>query len=167
MQATDAAQQTRQRLQEAMLAHDHAAVMALFAPGAVLHSPILRAPFEGRGAVSDVLRAVIDGFDDFRYTAAMGDGDVQMVAFSATVDGEPIDGVDLLHIDADGLIDDVTVYIRPILGLSRVMASLGVPLARRTGPWQERAMRLLGAPLPALLKGGESLVPRLVQLRKP
>jgi hypothetical protein len=158
--------ETRERLQQAMLAGDHAGVVALYAPDIRLNSPLIKTPFEGRGAVADLTRAILDAFEDIHYTASMGSGEQQMVAFEARVRGERVQGVDMLRVGGDGLIQEITVYIRPLAAQARVAQALGVPLARLRGRWQAWVLGILGRPLPLMFGGLDVLAPRLTQLRK-
>jgi len=80
----------------------------------VLHSPILFKGFEGREMALIVLTNVIQVFEDFRYLDEVhGDGSV-VLRFAAKVDGKfEIEGIDYLTLDDDGLISDLTVFLRP------------------------------------------------------
>lgn len=161
----DLAVQARRRLRAAMEARDLEEVRALLAPGVVLYSPIIPRRFEGRQAVGDLIAAILDSFGDFHYTAEMAGAESQMLAFRAVVRGRAIDGVDLLRVDADGQIEEIVVFIRPMSGLAAVAAALGPRLARRRGRPHALLMRLLGPPLPLLLGVLNVLAPRLIPLR--
>jgi hypothetical protein len=80
----------------------------------VLHSPILFKGFEGREMALIVLTNVIQVFEDFRYLDEVhGDGSV-VLRFAAKVDGKfEIEGIDYLTLDDDGLVSDLTVFLRP------------------------------------------------------
>ena len=158
--------ETRERLQQAMLAGDHGAVVALYDADIRLNSPLIKAPFEGRGAVADLTRAILDVFEGITYTASMGTGEQQMVAFEARVRGERVQGIDMLRVGDDGLIREITVYVRPLAAQARVAQALGVPLARHRGRWHALLMRVLGRPLPLMFGGLDVLAPKLTQLRK-
>ena len=81
----------------------------------VLHSPILFKGFEGRDPAMFVLANVIEVFEDFRYLDEVhGDGTV-VLRFAAKVEGKfEIEGIDYLTLDADGLVTDLTVFLRPL-----------------------------------------------------
>jgi hypothetical protein len=143
---------------------DHATVVSLLAPDVVLRSPIIRTHFEGREAVAALLGAVIDQFQDSVYTGEGEIGELQVLNFTAHVRGLEINGMDAMRLNADGLVEHITVYIRPMVGLAAVMAVLGPPLAR--GPVRARVAKLLALPLVALLRAAERIVPRLVWLRR-
>ena len=80
----------------------------------VLHSPILFRGFEGRDTAMFVLANVIEVFEDFRYLDEVhGDGSV-VLRFAAKVDGKfEIEGIDYLTLDDQGLVTDLTVFMRP------------------------------------------------------
>jgi hypothetical protein len=80
----------------------------------VLHSPILFKGFEGREMAMIVLSNVIEVFEDFRYLDEVhGDGTV-VLRFAAKVDDKfEIEGIDYLTLDAEGLVTDLTVFLRP------------------------------------------------------
>ena len=124
----------RQRMRAAMEAHDHAALVSLLAPDVVLHSPIISTAFEGREAVSDLYAAIIERFRDYRYTRELeGDGE-QLLEMEGTLRGRRLQGMIALRVDDEGLIDDITILIRPLAGVIAFLVELGPPIARRRGP---------------------------------
>jgi hypothetical protein len=164
--ADDAGVIARQRLRAAMEARDHAAVVSLFAPGVVVYSPIIgRAAFRGRDSVADVYAAILEGFADFRYTREMEgwDGE-QLLGFEGTLRGTPLQGVDIIRVDDEGLIAEMTVMIRPLAGLIAFLVEIGPLIARRRGRRHALALRLVGPPLPLVARLVEWLSPRLVNL---
>ena|ERR1700704_2144885 len=92
----------------------------LFAQDAVLHSPIAHHPYHGKDSIAMIIRAVANTLNDFRFTTEMRgehDGD-RALMFDATVDGLQIQGCDFVHTRADGLIDTITVMLRPLKAVS-------------------------------------------------
>lgn len=92
----------------------------LFAEDAVLHSPIAHRPYHGRAMVAAIICAVANTLNDFRFDTEMrGEhaGDHALM-FNATVDGLEIQGCDFVHTRADGLIDTITVMLRPLKAVS-------------------------------------------------
>jgi hypothetical protein len=113
------------RFREAAEQHDISAAEELFAPGIVFHSPATFHPFIGRETVTQLLSIVADTFEDFRYTDQIEAGDVHGLIFRAAIDGREIEGIDLLRLDEDGLIEDFTVMLRPISGLLPFAQAIG------------------------------------------
>jgi hypothetical protein len=100
----------------AVEAHDFDAVSELFTDDIRMRSPIARRTYRGRAAVIDVLRAVSTVFEDFTYEheISSSSGDDHVLLFSARVGDFEIQGCDLLHYRDDGLIDQLTVMLRPL-----------------------------------------------------
>ena len=109
-------------------ARDVEAAFAAFTDDVVLHSPVTFKPFEGRDMVVHVLRTVIEVFQDFRYVAELRNGDLETLVFKARVGERAIDGIDLIRTREDGLIDDITVFVRPLSGLSALRDEMGARL---------------------------------------
>ena len=79
--------------------------------------PVAHTPFEGKEAVGGVLRAVSQTFEDFEYTDELQHGNTHALVFKARVGDKQLQGLDLLRLNEDGLIDDFTVMVRPASGL--------------------------------------------------
>jgi SnoaL-like domain len=99
--------------------------LATLADDVVFHSPVAFKPFEGREAVSGVLRLVLQTFEDFRYEGEVADETTTMLIFRTRVGDKEIQGLDLLHHDADGLIDEFTVMVRPLSGAIALAEAMG------------------------------------------
>ena len=110
---------------------DIEAMRELLSPDVVFHSPATFHPFVGREAVGALLEIVAGTFQDFRYTDELAaDDGCHALIFRAAIDGREIEGVDLLRYDADGLIADFTVMLRPLSGLVPFAQAVGEQLAR-------------------------------------
>ena len=91
----------------------------LFAEDAVLHSPIAHHPYHGKDSIAMIVSAVANTLNDFRFTTEMrGEHGDHALMFDATVDGLRIQGCDFVHTRADGLIDTITVMLRPLKAVS-------------------------------------------------
>ncbi len=104
---------------------DLGAVGELLAPGIVFHSPVTFHPFVGRETVTQLLALVAQTFEDFRYTDELETDGAHALVFRASVAGREIEGIDLLRFDADGLIADFTVLLRPLSGLAPFAEAMG------------------------------------------
>jgi hypothetical protein len=118
---------TRSTFREAVEARDVAALEATLAPGVEFRSPAVYKPYAGRDATVVILRAVMRVFEDFRYVreTASADGRDHVLVFEATVKGKQLEGVDVLHLDEDGLVDDLRVLVRPLSGLNGLVEAMG------------------------------------------
>jgi ketosteroid isomerase-like protein len=113
------------RFRAAVEAMDHAAAVATLAEDVVFHSPATFKPFEGRDATAFVLAGVMRVFTNFRYTDQLESGDgVHALVFRADVGDRQVEGIDLVRVNDDDLIDDFTVLVRPLSGLNALAARM-------------------------------------------
>jgi hypothetical protein len=105
------------RFRAAAETKDFSAIEELFAEDVVFRSPVVFKPYEGREAVALILGAVIQVFEDFRYTDQVETGDAAALAFSARVGDRDLDGIDFLHFGADDRIERMEVFVRPMSGV--------------------------------------------------
>lgn len=102
----------------AVEAKDVDAMMALMTDDVVLRSPVVFKPYVGREAVAQIVYGVCEVFEDFRYTreiGADGPGD-HVLIFQARVGAREIEGIDFVHVNEDGAIDELIVMVRPLNG---------------------------------------------------
>ena len=122
-----------QAFRAAVEAHDLDAVVDLLASDVVLHSPVTFRPYVGRETVGTLLRLIADTFEDFRYTDELqGVEGTHALVFRARVGDRELEGVDLLRLDDDGLVADLTAIIRPLSGLAALAQAMG-PRAQAAG----------------------------------
>jgi SnoaL-like domain len=113
------------RFRAAVEARDHAAMVDCLAPDVVFHSPVTFRPFEGRDAVAVVLGAVLEVFEDFRYTDELAGEGAEVLVFEARVGDRQAQGIDLLRVNRDGLIEDFTVMVRPLSAALALRDAMG------------------------------------------
>jgi hypothetical protein len=87
-------------------------------------------PYEGRDVVAQILRAVTEVFEDFRYVDELEGDDVTALIFKARVGDRELDGLDLLRVDDGGLVRELTVMVRPLSGLNALGEAMGRRLTR-------------------------------------
>ena len=119
------------RFRAAIEARDHRAVVAALAPDVVFHSPVAFTPTTGQAAVGQLLGYVNEVFEDFHYTDELRSGDTTALIFRARVGEREVEGLDLLRDDANGLIADFTVMVRPLSGLQALGAAMAVKYGAR------------------------------------
>ncbi|MFH9863682.1 nuclear transport factor 2 family protein [Streptomyces sp. NPDC017202] len=112
---------------EAVEAGDLDAVEALLAEDVVFTSPVVFKPYPGKAITAAILRAVAQVFEDFRYEGELAgaDGRDHALVFTARVGGRELSGCDFIHVDEDGLIDRLTVMVRPLSGARALAEAMG------------------------------------------
>jgi hypothetical protein len=106
-------------------AKDFARGEELFSADVVFRSPAVFQPYAGLEALGVLLGTVAQVFEDFRYVDQVETGDTAVLVFEARVGDRELNGADILRFDADGLIAEMTVMIRPLSGLQALVEEMG------------------------------------------
>jgi len=101
------------RLQEVAAKGDKTAIAPLLAQDVAFRPPTYWKTWTGRAAVAAVLGHVGQVFTDFQYRRVMGQGVDWALEFQCKVGSLDAVGVDLITLDADGLITTFEVVMRP------------------------------------------------------
>ncbi|HKS44405.1 MAG TPA: nuclear transport factor 2 family protein [Amycolatopsis sp.] len=121
---------TFERFRDAVDRRDHDTMRDLLAPGVRFFSPVRFTPYVGRELVFRVfgvlMRRVFDN-NDYRYvgevsgraeTSAGRKASTHILIFRGTVRGRQVHGIDLIQLNDDGLVEEVTVMVRPQTALT-------------------------------------------------
>ncbi|MGP1353259.1 MAG: nuclear transport factor 2 family protein [Parasphingopyxis sp.] len=105
----------------------------LLAENATFHSPVVHTPQRGIDLTLAYLTAAdtVFGNGSFAYVRTLVDGDNAMLEFTAEIDGIHINGIDLIHWNADGLIDDFKVMVRPLKAINMLWKMMGEQLEKQ------------------------------------
>jgi hypothetical protein len=116
----------------ALAARDVAAIEPLLAEDVVFHSPIAYQEYSGRALTAAIVRGAGRVLADFRYVREIAgvDGRDHALMFAATVNGREVHGCDFLHVNDDGLIDDLTVMVRPLSGANALAEAMAAQFAQ-------------------------------------
>jgi hypothetical protein len=99
----------------------------LLAEDAVFHSPVVHTPQRGKALTKLYLAAamMVLGASNFEYVReVVGESDA-ILEFTCELDGIQINGVDMIHWDAEGKIDDFKVMIRPLKAVNLLHRMMG------------------------------------------
>jgi hypothetical protein len=116
------------RFRAAAEAKDFSAIEELFSEDVSFRSPVVFSPYEGRDAVAMLLGAVVQVFEDFRYTDQVETGDTAVLVFEARVGDRELNGVDVLRFDADDRVAEMMVMVRPMSGVHALAEAMQAKL---------------------------------------
>ena len=117
---------TRDDFRAAVESQNREAMIAAMAPDVIFNSPVKHKPFEGREAVAVLFGALLETFEDFRYTDEFDDADgSKALIFRARVGDRELEGIDILRFGDDGLVEDFTVMVRPLTGAMALAEEVG------------------------------------------
>ena len=96
-------------------------------PDVVFSSPVVFRPYHGREAVGVIFRAATRTLEDVRFEREIGveGASDHALVFRARVRDRELQGCDFLHIGEDGLIDDLTVMVRPLSAAQAFAEAMG------------------------------------------
>lgn len=109
------------------------ALAAIIREDAVFHSPVVHTPQRGRALVVPYLAAAGQtlGNASFRYVREVVDGENALLEFETEMDGIHVNGVDLIRFDAEGMIADFKVMVRPLKAVNKVWEQMAAQLERQ------------------------------------
>lgn len=162
MATIDEAATTTARWRAAIEAGDIDAFCATLAPGCVLRSPITSSfAFEGVDQIRDLMPSVLAVVEDIRYTDDVGDAKTRALFYTARIRGIPVDEATRVRLDAAAQVTDVTLWFRPLSGMTALMAGLAPRMA--TTPAKKAAAAAMTTTLAAMTRSGDKVAVKLVR----
>ena len=162
--STSAASTATTVLRAAAERGDADAVAELLAPDVVFHSPMTdRVPFEGREEVAALHRDIFAVLEGLETTEPLALGDSRSFSFRARVRGVELEAHVLLHVNEQGQIDELKIFIRPLPGLATLFSVLPPRVsARRRGRITGAVAAVLTWPLAFVLRTADRCTPRFL-----
>ncbi|WP_369263657.1 nuclear transport factor 2 family protein [Streptomyces sp. R35] len=110
------------------------AAVACLSRDVVLSSPLTEQfRFEGSDQLRDFLTSAFTAVKDVRYHTQTGEGDTYALVYRARVGSQSFEEVQLLRLDDEAKIKEITLFGRPMPALTALMTTLGPELARQQG----------------------------------
>lgn len=107
-------------------------MVAQLADDVVLISPLTDGfRFTGKGAVEAVFASAFALLDDIEIAAVTGVAQDWVVHGTNTLDGRNLEEIQWLHLDPQGRIDRITLFIRPASAAVAMLAAIGPQLQAR------------------------------------
>ena len=106
---------------------DPALLSDLIADECVFHSPIVHTPQVGKELTMLYLTGAFHTLagDAFKYVREIIDGNDALLEFQTEIDGIKVNGVDLIHANADGKITEFKVMVRPLKAINLLHEQMG------------------------------------------
>jgi ketosteroid isomerase-like protein len=112
------------RFRAAAESKDFSQLEELTAEDVTFRSPVVFKPYEGRQALTALLSAVVQVFEDFRYVEQVESGRSAVLVFKARVGERELDGVDVLSFDEQGRVVELMVMVRPMSGVQALAEAM-------------------------------------------
>lgn len=115
---------------ELVRSRDARGLDALLAEDVVFHSPVVHTAQVGKGVTMQYLAAALNLFfnESFAYVRELrGDRDA-MLEFRVVIDGIQVNGVDIIHWNGEGRIDEFKVMLRPLKAINLIHQKMAAML---------------------------------------
>jgi hypothetical protein len=120
-------------------------------------------PYEGKDEVAALHRDIFAVLDDIDTTEPLALGDTGSFSFRARVRGVELEAMNLVRVNEQGQIVELTVFVRPLPGLATLFATLPPRVsARRRGRLKGTLVAILARPLAFTLCIADRLTPRFL-----
>ena len=155
---------TKLPLRAAMEAKDLNAIVDAFAPDAVFRSPLTaRLAFTGRDQIRALTEVLLEVFSDFRYTDELRSEHTAFLVSRARVGGQDIEMAEVIRLNPDGKIAEMTVFFRPLPATAAALRAIGTGLSRRKSAARAALMSLLARPFAVMTRASDALGVRLIR----
>ena len=107
----------------------------LLADEVIFESPVVFKPQMGKAITFKYLRAaaVVLNSPSFKYLGEWYAENSAVLEFSTEIDGIAINGIDMIHWNADGLITHFKVMVRPLKAINMLHQKMGERLMQMAG----------------------------------
>ncbi|MFS0885701.1 nuclear transport factor 2 family protein [Aeromicrobium sp. 179-A 4D2 NHS] len=99
-------------------------VDSLLADDVVFRSPVAFKPYPGKAITAAILNGVSRVFEDFHYVSSIEEDNRSALVFEARIGDVSVNGCDFITTNADGLIEEFTVMVRPMSGAKALMEAM-------------------------------------------
>lgn len=110
---------------EAVECGDYDRIPDLLAHDVVFTSPVAFKPYQGKAITAAILRGVLRVFEDFHYEREIIDGEQSALIFRTRVGETEVNGCDFITTNAQGLISEFMVMVRPLRGAQALAEAMG------------------------------------------
>ena len=113
-----------QEFADALASKDLDRYSAWFADDIRLYTPIHEEPVVGKQAAGQILPVVFSIFENFRYPDIITGQQTHALFFRAEIDGIPLEGVDYVRTDENGLVTEFNVMMRPLKAITALSEAI-------------------------------------------
>jgi hypothetical protein len=103
---------------DALASKDLDSYSAWFAEDLRLYTPVHEEPSVGKQVACQLLPVVFSLFEHFHYSDVFVGQQTHALVFRAEVSGIPLEGVDYVRTDANGLVTEFSVMMRPLRAIT-------------------------------------------------
>jgi ketosteroid isomerase-like protein len=110
---TDKAQALIAHILKVVETGDHDGIDQVLAENVELNTPRFLKPITDKTHFKIVLKTIPKVIENFHYERTWSGGDEAIMEFKGNIGAIQVHGLDIFHLDADGKVKELTVFIRP------------------------------------------------------
>jgi hypothetical protein len=131
----------RLRYSRALSAWDHDALIASLREDVVIRVAVHDEPMQGKQTADFLFGVLRQELNDFGLSDEIVEGDKAVVLFDAQIRGQSAHGLNVVMLDGDGLVRELTGFFRPLPTLQLISEVIGARMAQQFGelPGEPRA----------------------------
>lgn len=119
--------------------------------------------FTGHEQIDGLIAVIFDVLKNVTYTDELHGDHTAVLVGNAIVDGIRLQFCDHLTLRDDGLIEEMTVFFRPLPATTAAMRRIGEALGAQHSPLRGRTIGALTMPLAAMARSGDQVGVRLLR----
>ena len=124
----------RTRYSQALSAFDPEAIVASLSDEITMLVAVHDQPLQGKDTAAFLFGVLTEELTPFRLVGEIVEGDQSVVLFQTTLRGQRADGLNVVTLQPEGLVSELTVFFRPLATLQLVAEVIGGHMAQRFGP---------------------------------
>jgi hypothetical protein len=124
----------RTRYSKALGAFNQAAILASLSDDVTIRVAVHDEPLRGMDTASFLFGVLTQELTPFELTGEIIEGDTSVVLFETSLRGQHAHGLNVVGYQPDGLVEELTVFFRPLAALQLISEIIGGHMAQRFGP---------------------------------
>ncbi len=113
---------------------DTSGILDALADDVVIYVAVHDAPLRGKDVAGFLFGVLREELGQNKITDEIIEGDRAVVLFETTIGDTGAQGLNVIRLDKDGAIAELTVFFRPLAVLSLIAEVIGARMAQRFGP---------------------------------
>ncbi len=109
-------------------------IVDTFADDIVITVAVHDAPMAGKDVARFLFGVLSEELHDFELTDELIEGDSAVVLFEAKIGGRAAQGLNVVRLDGNAQVRELTVFFRPLESLQLIAEVIGARMAARFGP---------------------------------
>ncbi len=118
----------------ALEAWDTGAILNALADEIVIYVAVHDAPLRGKDVAGFLFAVLQEELGQNKITDEIIEGDRAVVLFETSIGDTGAQGLNVIRLDKEGAIAELTVFFRPLAALSVIAEVIGARMAQRFGP---------------------------------